>query len=564
MKKSKHFLFLFALIIAFSANSFAQVWAWANSAGGPQKVESYAIAIDKSGNSYITGWFEDSLTIGSTTLVATVTNNAWASDIFIAKYDINGNFIWAKKAGGANYDYGNGIATDAVGNVYVIGLFSLTATFGTHTVTSAGDYDVFIAKYDSNGNALWVNRGGGSGWDVGNGITIDKHGNCYVAGAFRNTGAFGTASLVSAGNYDGFVAKYDSTGAFLWAKRGGGTGDDRAQGITTDAADNCYVTGYFDGTATIGITSLTSAGSSDIWIAKYDAVGNQIWAKKAGGTLEDEALAISADDAGNTFVTGYFTGAALFGGGLDTSTVISAGFEDIFAGKFDYKGDLKWIKRFGGAMPDKGYGISTDTSGNCYVAGSFFGTAQFDTITSVSANQDDAFVAGLNYFGRAKWVVHGGGVNSDAGKGIAASGSGSCYTTGFFGTAADFGTHNITGFSTTDNSLFIAKVDSTSIINPVNVNEEALKLNGLDVYPNPSDTDVTVQFETTVSGEQISVELYDILGKAVTQKAGISQIKNFHNKKQLIISRKNLPDGLYLVKVIAGNKIYSTRLMLVK
>ena len=562
MKRINYALFLFFLMTAFITPSLAQNWAWAKSAGGPQKVESYAITVDKSGNSYITGWFEDTLTIGNIKLAATITNNAFASDVFIAKYDINGNLIWAKRAGGANYDFGNGITTDASGNVYVIGGFNLTATFGTNTVTSSGDFDVFIAKYDPNGNNLWVKRCGGAGWDVGNGVTIDKSDNCYITGGYRNTGTFGTTSLTSLGNYDAFIAKYDSTGAFIWAKSAGGTGDDRGQSLSTDGANNCYVIGFFNGTATIGITPLTSAGSSDIWIAKYDASGNSVWAKRAGGPLEDEGLSIASDPLGNMYLTGYFNGAALFGSGLDTLTKVSAGGADIFAGKYDYKGDVKWMNSFGGTMDDKGYGISIDSSGHSFVAGSFFNTAHFDTITAISANQDDAFVAGLNNLGTAKWVAHGGGLNSDIGRGVAASSTGACYTTGFFGTSATFGSFNLSGFSITDNSLFIAKVDSVAIIN--GINEDALNLNGLVIYPNPSDSDITVQFETSATNDQIRVELFDILGKAVTNKATISAIKNIQNKKQVVINREALPDGLYLIKVSAGNKIYSARLMLVK
>ncbi len=566
MKQKNIFLTIILSITFYLLNStfsVAQNWAWAKSAGGSQKVESYAITVDKMGNSYITGWFEDSLKFGSTTLVATVTSNIFASDVFIAKYDVNGVFKWAKRAGGNNYDYGNGITTDASGNVYVIGLFSVTATFGTLSVTSSGDYDVFIAKYDPSGNALWVKKGGGTGWDVGNGITIDNSGNCYVTGAYRNTVTFGTTALTSLGNYDAFIAKYDSTGTFIWAKSAGGTDDDRGQSVTTDAG-NCYITGYFNSTAMVGSTSLISAGGSDILLAKYDAAGNAVWAKKAGGTLDDQGLSISSDDGGNNFITGFFNGASLFGGGLDTITLISAGAEDIFVGKYDYKGDVKWMKRFGGTQPDKGNGISIDTSGNSYVAGSFFGTAQFDTITSVSNNQDDAFVAGLNNLGKAKWVVHGGGVNPDMGKGIATTNTGSCFTTGFFGTAASFGTINVNGFSTTDNSLFVAKVDSTTIVNPSTVTEDNINLKGVVVYPNPSDTDVTVQFETSVSVGEISVELYDGVGKIVKHKTVVSETKNSQDIKQVKLNREGLPSGLYFVKIQAGNKIYTSRLMLMK
>ena len=538
---------------------YAQSWSWAKSAGGNQKVESYAIAIDNAGNSYITGYFEDSLKFGTTTLFSAGIH-AFVSDIFIAKYDINGAFVWAKQAGGNNYDYGTGIATDAAGNVFVTGLFTGTATFGSLQVTSTTvDYDVFIAKYAPDGTALWVNGGGGSAWDVGSGITIDMAGNCYVTGAYRNTAVFGTTSLVSAGNYDAYIAKYDNAGTFVWAKSAGGTLDDRGFGISTDASRNCFVTGYFNGTAMVGITSLVSAGGSDVWLAKYAADGTEVWAKRAGGTSADEGKSITTDDIGNSHITGYFSGTAVF----DTATLVSAGSNDIFAGKYDYKGDIIWMKKLGGAQDDAGYGISTDSIGNCYVSGSFFGTAVFDTITVISSNQDDAFIAGLDYYGKTKWVAQGGGVNPDIGRGVAVSDLGSCYTSGYFSGAGTFGTHSITGYS--DNDLFIAKLDSAFIVNPPNtgIKDEGTGFNTLIVYPNPSNMEVTLQFESSTANNKINIELYDILGKAVTHKAVISEMKNLYAKKQLTINRGTLPDGLYFAKVIAGNKIYSSRLMLI-
>lgn len=562
MKKSILALFLFFLLqlTLFSTFSFAQNWAWAKSAGGQQKVESYAIAIDSDGNSYITGWFEDSLKFGSFSLKASIAGNAFASDIFIAKYDLNGNFVWAKKAGGTSYDYGTGIATDTAGNVYVTGLFSGTASFGTLSITSIStDYDVFIAKYAPDGTALWVNKAGGSAWDVGSGVTIDKSGNCFIAGAFRGTATFGTTSLISAGNYDGFVAKYNNAGVFQWAQRAGGTLEDKAQGISTDAIGNCYVIGFFNGIATVGTTLLTSSDSTDVWIAKYDPSGTSVWAKRAGGPDADEGKSIVSDDAGNTHVTGFFEGTSLFG----TISLTSSGSRDIFAGKYDYKGDIMWMKKLGGAQGDIGYGISVDSSGNSYVAGSFFGAAMFDTISVVSANQDDAFIAGLDYYGSSKWVMQAGGVNPDIGRGVAVSLMGSCYTTGYFSGSATFGSNTITGFA--DNDLFVAKVDSVFIVNPPNtgLKEDAHNLMNFVIFPNPANTDVTIQFETIQTSVQVSIELYDILGKKVTDKAVVSDTRSFYTKKQVIINRGNLPDGLYFVKVMVGNKIYTTRFMLI-
>lgn len=551
----------------FSFQSQAQNWVWAKSAGGNQKVESYAIAIDSAGNSYITGWFEDSLKFGSASLAASVSSNIFASDIFIAKYDRDGNFVWAKRAGGTNYDYGNGIATDAAGNVYVTGLFIGTANFGSLSITSTTvDYDVFIAKYDSNGNALWVQKGGGSVWDVGNGISVDPAGNSYITGGYRNTATFGTTSFTSAGNYDIFVAKYDPGGTFVWAKSAGGTGDDRGHSISVDAAGNSYLTGFFKGTVTVASSVIVSAGDSDIFLIKYSASGNPQWAKRAGGTGIDEGSSIKIEPAGNIYVTGFYTDTATF----DTATVNGYGNTDAFVGKYDFKGDLIWIKKYGGSQNDKGYGISLDTFSNVYVTGSFWGTGQFDTITSMSFNQDDAFVSGIDNTGKTKWVLTGGGVNIDVSRGIAASDYGRCYITGYYTGTALFDTLTISGIS--DNDLFVAKIDSTFLYDsiplvdtvPVPTGIKGIVANYpvLKAYPNPFTNSVTLYLESASAIED--VVLFDLLGNVVSSQVSVNRVQSSSVQKQVVIDGSGLSNGVYFVRVLSGASVYSTRLMLVR
>ena len=147
MKKT----FLLFILAICSVALFAQNedWIWANQAGGTNDDTGYSIAVDANGNSYVTGSFFGSATFGTTTLTS-----SGYEDIFVAKMDNNGNWLWANKAGGTNWDYGYGIAVDANGNSYVTGYFWGNATFGTTTLTSSGQYDIFVAKMDSNGNWL--------------------------------------------------------------------------------------------------------------------------------------------------------------------------------------------------------------------------------------------------------------------------------------------------------------------------------------------------------------------------------------------------------------------------
>jgi len=364
-------------------------WQWATRAGGNSEDVGRGITIDDSGNSYVTGCIEETASFGSYSL----TSNG-SGDIFVAKLDANGNWQWATQAGGSSYDEGKAITTDDAGNTYVTGSFYQTATFGSYSITSSGNKDIFVAKLDSDGNWLWATRAGGSGFDDGDGITTDNEGNSYVTGCIEETASFGSYSLTSNGSGDIFVAKLDANGNWQWATQAGGSSNDGGDGITTDDAGNSYVTGGFYETASFGSYSLTSNGSSDIFLAKMDLNGNWQWATRAGGSSYDGGDGITTDDAGNTYVTGYFVDTATFG----SYSLISSGLYDIFVAMMDTDGNWLWANKAGGNSEDVGYGITIDVAGNSYVTGIFMGTATYGSYSLTSSGSygyPDIFVAKL-------------------------------------------------------------------------------------------------------------------------------------------------------------------------
>ncbi|MDY0112281.1 MAG: SBBP repeat-containing protein, partial [Candidatus Syntrophosphaera sp.] len=168
---------LFVLLLLCTRFIFAQsdIWLWAKQAGGTYSDEGNGIAIDSSGNSYVTGRFQGTATFGTTTL--TTTGSSEIADIFVAKLDSSGNWLWATKAGGNDRDYGYDIATDFSGNSYVTGYFNGTASFGGTTLTSSGQEDIFVAKLDSSGNWLWAKKAGGTCSESGLSIATDSSGN---------------------------------------------------------------------------------------------------------------------------------------------------------------------------------------------------------------------------------------------------------------------------------------------------------------------------------------------------------------------------------------------------
>ncbi|WZI66564.1 MAG: SBBP repeat-containing protein [Gloeotrichia echinulata IR180] len=409
----------------------------------------WGIAGDAAGNAYVTGAFTGQFDFGNTSFSST---NLTSSDALIFKFDSNFQSLWAQKLGGTLTDVGVGIAADAAGNSYVTGFFSGTASFGSTSLTSAGDSDAFVTKLDTNGNVLWAQNFGGTLSDQGWGVTVDSTGNIYGTGTFSGTASFGSTTLTSAGDSDAFITKLDTNGNVLWAQNFGGTSADKGVGITSDGAGNTYATGTFSGTASFGSTTLTSAGDSDAFITKLDSTGNFLWAQKLGGTFADSGFGITVDRAGNTYVSGVFRDTASFG----STSLTSAGDSDAFVAKLDANGNVVWAKKFGGSGVDEGTGIVADGSGNINFTGVFSGTASFDGITLTSVGDADAFNVTLDSNGNILSVSSSGNTSLDLGVGIATDGVGSIYSTGVVSDTASFSNTSLTstGFSNPSISKF--------------------------------------------------------------------------------------------------------------
>ena len=288
---------------------------WVRSAGGTTTDYALGIAVDASGSVYVTGYYQGTSTFGGTS-ISSVGSNA---DIFVAKYSSAGVFQWVRSAGGAGSDIAAGIDVDGSGNVYVTGRYEGTATFGGLFTTSVGNKDIFVAKYNSSGTVQWVRSGGGAGFDEGTSIAVDGLGNVYVTGQHIGTLTFDGTTIVLANHINIFVTKYNSAGTFQWARSAGGTGFDEGNGIAVDASNNVYLTGRYDGTANFGGTLIASAGGSDVFVAKYNSAGTAQWARSAGGASNEFGLSIAVYGLGNIYVTGFYNGTARFGGSSITS-----------------------------------------------------------------------------------------------------------------------------------------------------------------------------------------------------------------------------------------------------
>ena len=418
--------------------------SWARSIGGTRNDTGKAIATDSAGNVYVVGSYYDSVTIGSITLTGSY------DDAFVAKYDTSGTVQWARSIGGTSYDYGYGIATDSAGNVYVVGSYYGSVTIGLTTLNGTGSSDVFVAKYDTSGTVQWARSIGGTSADFGQAIATDSSGNVYVIGRYVGSVTIGSTTLNSAGSNDAFVAKYDTIGTVQWATSIGGGDSDNGHGIATDSGGNVYVVGSYYDSVTIG--SITLTGSyDDAFVAKYDTSGTVQWARSIGGTSYDYGYGIATDSAGNVYVVGSYYGSVTIG----LTTLNSTGSSDAFVAKYDTSGTVQWALSIGGTSADYVYGIATDSGGNVYVTGYYAGSVTIGSTTLNSAGSNDAFVAKYDTSGTVQWALGIGGTSFDRGFGIATDSGGNVYVVGEYRGSITIGSTTLTNAGAGD--TFVVK-----------------------------------------------------------------------------------------------------------
>jgi len=408
---------------------------WARTWGGTSDDIGYGVAMDGSGSVYVTGFFCDTVDFDPGPGLDEHTSNGW-EDVFLSKFDSEGNYQWARTWGGVWTDWGWGIAADDSGSVYVTGCFC---------------YDVFLGKFDSEGNFQWARTWGGIREDWGYGVAVDDSGSVYVAGEFYDTVDFdpgpGVDEHSSNGGWDVFLSKFDSGGDFQWARTWGGLGGyNRGHGVAVNDSGSVYVAGEFYDTVDFdpgpGVDEHSSNGSGDVFLSKFDSEGDFQWARTWGGVDSDEGWGVAVDGSGSVYVAGWFGDSVDFdpGPGVDEHT--SNGDYDIFLSKFDSEGSFQWARTWGGKGWDEGGGVAVDGSGNVYVEGCFDDVVDFDPGPGVDEHTSngyrDVFLSKLDSGGDFQWARTWGAIGEDWGYAVAVDGSGSVCVAGFFWDTVDF------------------------------------------------------------------------------------------------------------------------------
>ncbi|WP_420574633.1 SBBP repeat-containing protein [Kordia sp.] len=372
------------------------------------------------------------------------------------------NLDYVKSYGANSFDIGYSIYNDGVGNTYVCGVFNDVVTFetmsGDVTYTSNGQTDIFIAKYNSTGDLVWVRQVGGANNDNAYAISSDPQGNVIVAGRFIGTVDFdpgaGTETQFSGIN-SYFVLKLNSSGNFMWVNfTSSATG--RAESITIDASDAIFITGEFRGSMdyslsngnTVTVTSGNSGQNEDAYLGKINGTtGETIFYKAFNSTTipgGGKGESIISDSSGNVYIVGSLFGTVDFNPDNGQTLLSSNGDSDIFVAKLTNLGSLIWAKSTGGTLYDIAKNIAIDSNGDLLISGGFRGTTDLDpsaaTFSATSEGNVDALILKLDTNGNFVWANTFGANGTDVGESIAVDENDNVYTVGTFGGTISFNT----------------------------------------------------------------------------------------------------------------------------
>ncbi len=425
---------------------------WAESGGSDGYDYASDLTVDPDGNIVVTGYYDGIATFGSFSL-----NPIGAGDIYIAKYTNTGTVLWAISAGGTSYDLPYSVTTDKLGNVIVTGIFNGTAVFGTTTLNSFGGNDIFVAKYSPDGIFQWVKQGGGQGSDIGYEVTADNQNNIIVTGTFTQFATFGQFTVQSGNQWgDIYVVKYDATGNEQWVQAaydasGGSSFYNYAQGVRTDQNDNVFITGSFSNVISFGDTTLLSSWDGtdqDIFLAKYDALGNFNWVVQVTSDSSNSfsyGTDVEIDKDDNIIITGSFSVMANFGG-IVLNTLLNS---ELFLAKFNQSGTPLWAVQDHPGYYNQAGEIDIDAAGNICLSAL--------SITNVSSETNDIYFARYSGSGQKLWGRFAGLVNGSQLGGITNDSKGDIYGCGGFYDTDTIGTIILNGIG---EDAFVAKLPS--------------------------------------------------------------------------------------------------------
>lgn len=547
----KSFFVLLSFICFKTVFSQSPNLGWYSSQGGTGADYAYSVKADLNGNVFTSGFFQGTVSFGTGNNITNLTS-AGLSDSYIMKHNANGLFQWAIRIGGTMSDYIFSTQTDDQGNVYVAGYFKGTCDFDPSatnvSLTASANFDIFCAKYNTDGQLVWAKKIGGSGDELCNTIHVNNN-KLFIAGHFSQTADFNpataTSSLTATGTMDGFVCEWDTAGNFNWVKQLKGTDAMVIKNISTNNNGDLLVCGYFGGGVDFdpgqSDSSFVSAGQDDAFVLKLNSTGEFLWARTFGGSSTDYALSARFNSASEVFVAGYFSSSASFNFPNDTVTFTSAGLDDSYLCKLDENGNLIWIQQYGSTSYDEFKSIYVDNNSNVIIAGVFNGTVDFNqsatTNTLTSGGGDDAFILKLDSDGNYQWAVNLSGAGNGYAFGLDVDLNKNILVSGHYSSSCDFDPSGATSSSSSNGSTdaFVVKLIEDASTGFTDIQREKI---------------------TILAGSNKKF----VIKSPVNQKAFLFNsagqlLTNLNLEKSTILNAEDFSIGIYFIKTESGEAL---------
>lgn len=535
-------------------------------------------------------------------------------------------FGWASTIRGDGWDQITDIEVLSDDRIATTGSFNDLADFDpgaeVFNLDVNGDKDVYLMIHTPEGALAWAVAFGGEGEDTGHDIVEDSEGNIYITGYFNNTVDFdpseNTSELTSSGSKDIFVSKFTVSGAFVWARRIGGSSSDEGNGIAVSQADEVYVTGRFVGDVDFDPGSGSHvldgyASSHDAFLLKLDTDGQFQWAIGFGDGDSDRAECIAVDHSGNILLGGTFSGLTDFDPGPGSVTHSSVGQDDVFISKFSSESNFIWVHTFKSTSYDACRDLDIDPGNNIFLTGFFSGDIDFNpageaySVSSLGA--EDSYLVKLRSTGELAWARHIGGESLEWSYGVATDLSGDAYITGFFYNTVDFddtdgvmeltsagledgfickfsgdgeiawakqigGSNGDAGYGVdtdmTGNIYFSGNFRSTADLNPEAGVENVTSKSGADVFLVKLDQEITAVKEhddgrnslvisPNPGADVFTIDLSGIPDAGKTLKVKMYSLEGtlLHSAEGRTVHVPALPNGAYLITIERDNTVYS-------
>ncbi|MBL7711484.1 MAG: SBBP repeat-containing protein [Chitinophagaceae bacterium] len=552
MKSFRSFLIALLSILALKATAQTPSLHWARQIGGEYGNAAYAIATDRNGNVYTTGFFSKTSDFDPGAGVFNMTA-VRSSDIFISKLDRNGQFVWARQIGSAEICNAFSMIIDAENNVILIGFFSGSTDFdpgpGNFFLSTKGSVaNTCVVKLSPAGDLIWAQQFKSTKPNLGYALATDSENNIWVTGYFQGTADFAGLTL-TAQSKDVFITKLNASGHCVWAGQFSGT-NSTGSSIALDADKNIYIAGSFGDTLDVdpgpGLHTLHAGGSSsDFFLCKLDAAGNFLWVNQWGNEEALDGAYVATDQEAHVYCTGTFRGKLDFDPGPDTNYLF-AQYTDGYVTKLDAAGKVVWTKQFKSVAETGVYprAIVLEQDGSVLTGGCFTGTADFDpgpgvyTLGAAFPDQN-SFICRLDAEGTFKWAQQFEGLASNVIYSLAVDPSANIYAAGSFTGRTDFdagpGKYYLTPFSDYGDIMIFRLGLGVSNI------QDAYGQSVFSLYPNPASGSVTMHTEGTAR-----VSVSTVLGQEI-------MLRTVSGQETIDVSA--WADGIYLVKNLGTQQV---------